>query len=427
MVLLLGSFLVLLVLGVPVAFAMLLAAILFLSTSSSGIGLVIIPQQLIDGIDSFPLLAVPFFVLAGVLMNVAGVTQRLVNLARALIGHIRGGLAHALIATGMLLAGVSGSGTADAAALGGVMIPAMKKDHYDPSFAVALSACAGAVGPIIPPSIILIIYGHLGNVSVGRLFLAGAVPGVLMGLYLMVVSYVIARRRGYGPSTTRAPFTEQCRAIMRGALDLMLPVIIIGGIVGGVFTATEAGSVAVAYVLILGTFVYRTLNLQRLHQAFIDCIVILGSVMLTIAAAGIIHYILALIQAAVQIGDFFAGLSANPLVFLLAVNMLLLALGCVLEVTAVLVLMTPILVPVLSQFGIDPVHFGLVMALNLTIGLLTPPVGLAMYVTCAIGEVSIEQYTRACWPFLLALLTLLVLVAVVPEITLWLPQTIMSK
>jgi C4-dicarboxylate transporter DctM subunit len=426
MILLAGSFLALLLFGVPVAFAMLVAGILYLWTSES-IDVVIVPQQLVDGIDSFPLLAVPFFVLTGVLMNASGVTQRLVDLARALIGHIRGGLAHALIATGMLMAGVSGSGTADAAALGGVMIPAMKKDRYDPAFAVALSACAGAVGPIIPPSIILIIYGHLGNVSVGRLFLAGAVPGLLMGIYLMAVSYGIARWRGYGPRTRRAPISEQGRAVARGALDLLLPVIIIGGIVGGIFTATEAGAVAAAYVLFIGAVIYRTLDFRKLYEAFIECIVILGSVMLTIAAAAIIHYILALVQAADQVGTFFASLSDNPLMFLLAVNLLLLGLGCVVEVTAVLVLMTPVLVPALSQFGIDPVHFGLVMALNLTIGLLTPPVGLAMYVTCAIGDVSIEQYARACWPFLAALLALLVLVAVVPELTLWLPRTVMGR
>ncbi len=424
MVTLLGIFLFLTLLGAPLAHAMLAAAILYVVTVP-GIGLVIVPQQIQAGLDSFPLLAVPFFILAGQLMVEAGVTERLVLLARAWIGHIRGGLAHALVVAGMILAGISGSGTADAAALGGVMIPAMQKERYDTAFAVALSACAGAIGPIIPPSIIMIIYGAMGNVSVGQLFLGGALPGVLMGLYLMGTSYVIARRRGYGPHTRRAPFRVQILALKQGALDVVLPGIIMGGIVGGIFTPTEAGAVAVAYVLFIGTVVYKTLNLERIHRAFRETIVVLGCVMFIIAAAALIGYILALLQAPDRIGAFFAGISSRPAVFLVLVNVLLLVLGCLMEVTAILVLMTPILVPILPKFGIDPVHFGVVMALNLTIGLLTPPVGLAMYVTCAIGKVSIERYTRACWPFLLVLVILLVLITAVPDLVLWLPRLVM--
>lgn len=421
---LLGSFLGFTVLGVPLGLAMLLAGILYVATVP-GIGFVVIPQQLQAGLDSFPLLAVPFFVLAGGLMVEAGVTERLVVLARTMIGHIRGGLAHSLVIAGMILAGCSGSGTADAAALGGVMIPAMRREGYDTPFAVALSACAGAIGPIIPPSIIMIIYGAMGNVSVGQLFLGGAIPGVLMGLYLMGASYVIAWRRGYGPQTSRASMAEQVRALRQGALDVVLPGIIVGGIIGGVFTPTEAGAVAVAYVLFIGCVVYRTLTLERILRACRESIAVLGSVMFIVAAAALIGYVLALLQAPDRIGEFFASISSNPAVFLVLVNLLLLILGCVMEVTAILVLMTPILVPVLPRFGIDPVHFGVVMALNLTIGLLTPPVGLAMYVTCAIGNVSIEKYTRACWPFLLVLVALLALVTAVPDLVLWLPRIVM--
>jgi tripartite ATP-independent transporter DctM subunit len=424
MIWLLGSFLGFTVLGVPLGLAMLLAGILYVATVP-GIGFVIVPQQLQAGLDSFPLLAVPFFVLAGALMVEAGVTERLVVLARTMIGHIRGGLAHSLVVAGMILAGCSGSGTADAAALGGVMIPAMREERYDTSFAVALSACAGAIGPIIPPSIIMIIYGAMGNVSVGQLFLGGAIPGILMGLYLMVASYMIARRRGYGPHTSRASMGEQLHALRRGALDVILPGIVIGGIVGGIFTPTEAGAIAVAYVLFIGGVVYRTLNLERILRACRESIVVLGSVMFIIAAAALIGYVLALLQAPDRIGEFFAGISSSPAVFLVLVNILLLVLGCVMEVTAILVLMTPILVPVLPKFGIDPVHFGVVMALNLTIGLLTPPVGLAMYVTCAIGNVGIEDYTRACWPFLLVLVALLALITAAPDLVLWLPRMVM--
>ncbi|MEX2631256.1 MAG: TRAP transporter large permease [Tistlia sp.] len=420
MTLLFGGFFLLLLLGVPIAFSMIGVGLVYLSFEPR-ISMMVAPQQLVDSLDSFPLLAVPFFVLAGFLMNAAGVTGRLVAMARSLIGHIRGGLAHAMIMAGMLMAGVSGSGTADAAALGSVMIPAMKEDRYDAGFAVALSAAAGAIGPIIPPSIMLIIYGHLGNVSVGQLFLAGAIPGVLFGLFLMAVAYFTARAKGYGSDTARAPLRVMVRALRLGLLDLTLPVLVIGGIVAGAFTPTEAGAVAVVYVLLIGLLVYRTLNRRTIVFALRESIMVLGTVMLTIAAAGILQFALALMQAGALVTEFFAVLGGGALLFLLLTNVLLILLGCVLEVTAVLVLLTPILVPALAQFGIDPVQFGVIMTLNLAIGLLTPPVGLGMFVTCAIGNVSVERYVRAAWPMLLALLGLLVLVNLVPGLTLWLP------
>jgi tripartite ATP-independent transporter DctM subunit len=242
----------------------------------------------------------------------------------------------------------------------------------------------------------------------------------------MATSYVVARRHGYGAPRPRATILVQLRAVRAGLLDLLLPAIIIGGIVGGIFTPSEAGAVAVAYVLVIGIFVYRTLTLERLLKASRESVIVLGATMLMIATAGIAQYLLALLQAADAVGAFFQAISSQPIVFLLLVNLLLLVLGCVMEVTAILVLMTPILVPILPKFGIDPVHFGVVMALNLAIGLLTPPVGLAMYVTCAIGKVSIEEYSRACWPFLVALGVLLAVVTAFPSLVLALPRLMMG-
>lgn len=422
MLLVFGIFLLLAMLGVPLAVAMLLAGILFMAVTP-GIGFVVIPQQMEAGLDSFPLLAVPFFLLAGSLMNEAGVTDRLVVVGRALVGHIRGGLAHALVVAGMILAGCSGSGTADAAALGSVMIPTMKKEGYDTPFAASVSACAGAIGPIIPPSIIMIIYGALGNVSVGALFLGGFLPGAFMGLFLMGTAYIIARRRGYG-TTPMGSLRERAWAVGRSILDILFPIILVGGIVGGVFTPTEAGAVGVAYVLFIGVVVYRTLNGSRILRACRETILIFGGVMFIIAAASNLQYILSLVQAANQIGDYFAGISESPAVFLLLVNLLFLVLGCLLDAGPILIMMTPVLVPILPRFGIDPVHFGVMVAVNLAIGLLTPPVGLAMYVTCGIGQVSLERYLRACWPFILALLIVLVLTSALPSLVLWLPRAV---
>ena len=413
------------VLGVPVAFAMLLAGLLHIATTS-GVDYIIVPQQLQDGLNSFPLLAIPLFILTGSLMAEAGVIHRVVGLAQALIGHIRGGLAHAVVIAGALMAGVSGSGTADAAALGSTMIPALQKQGYDKGFAVVLTACAGALGPVIPPSIILIIYGAMGNVSIGQLFLGGVVPGLLMALTLMIVSHIMVTRNDYGTRLPRASARECGRALVHTSLDLLLPLGIIGGIRWGVFTPTEAGAIAVAYVLLIGTLVYRTLGVAQIHKACRETIIVLGSVMLLIATAALIHYVLALYQAADRIGAFISGLSSEPLVFLLLANLLVLILGCVMEVTAVLVLLTPILVPILPKFGIDPVHFGVVLCVNLTIGLLTPPVGLAMFVTCSIGQISVERFTRSAWPFLLALGLLLLVLILVPGLSLWLPHSLMK-
>lgn len=408
-------------LGVPIAFAMLLASLFFI-LMDSGANLIIVPQQIQDGLNSFPFLAIPFFVLAGNLMAEAGVIRRFVQLAQVLVGHLRGGLAHAVVLSGALLSGVSGSGTADAAALGSTMIPALEKQGYKKDFAVVLCAFSGALGPIIPPSIFLIIYGAMGNVSIGQLFLAGVVPGILMVIVLMITSHIVVTVKGYGHKAPRATLPQAGLALREAAFDILLPLGIIGGIRWGIFTPTEAGSVAVLYVLIIGLFIHRTLSMQQIIAASRATIQVLGAVMLLIAMATIVNYILALFQVSDRLAGAMLTFSSNPIVFLLLTNLLVIFLGSIIEDTAVLVLMTPILVPLLDNFGIDPVHFGMVLCLNLTIGLVAPPVGLAMFVTCSIGQISIERFVKSSWPFLLALILLLIVVILVPSLSLWLPS-----
>lgn len=413
------------IVGVPIAFAMLLAA-LYHASFTPGVDLIIIPQQIQDGLNSFPFMAIPFFILSGSLMAEAGVIRRFVDFAQSLIGHIRGGLAHAVVLAGAMMAGVSGSGTADAAALGSTMIPALEKQGYDRSFAAAVTAFSGALGPIIPPSIFLIIYGAMGNVSIGQLFMAGIIPGVLMVVGLMATSQFFIVRHGYGGKLARTTPMQKLRAMRVAALDLVLPIAIIGGIRFGVFTPTEAGAVAVVYVLLTGAFVHRTLGWREILKASRETVSILGSVMLLIAMATIIQYVLALYQASDHLGRYMASLSTSPVMFLVITNLVLVVLGSVMEATAVLVLMTPIVVPLLPAFGIDPVHFGIVLCLNMTIGLLTPPVGLAMFVTCAIAKISVEQFFRAAWPFFAALVVLLLALVAFPQLSLWIPHAMVN-
>jgi tripartite ATP-independent transporter DctM subunit len=422
MILFLGTFLAAIAIGVPIAFSMLAAALIYAATSQ-GTDFIIIPQQIQDGLNSFPFLAIPFFVLAGNLMAEAGVIHRFIQFTQALVGHLRGGLAHAVVLAGALLAGVSGSGTADAAALGSTMIPALEKQRYSRDFAVVLSACAGALGPIIPPSIFLIIYGAMGNVSIGQLFLAGVIPGILMVLILMGTSHILIVRNDYGIQMGRTTLREKGQALKLAAVDLVLPLGIIGGIRWGVFTPTEAGAIAVVYVLLTGLLFHRTLTAGQILKSFRETIVILGSVMLLIAMAAIAHYLLALLGASDQLGALMKQLSSNPVIFLIMTNILVILLGSIIEDTAVLILMTPIFVPMLASYGIDPVHFGMILCLNLTIGLLAPPVGLAMFVTCSIGKISVERFVRAGWPFLLSLLLLLLALILFPSLSLWLPRT----
>lgn len=415
--------LLLFALGTPIAWSMALASSVYM-VFGPHVPLQGMVQRMVGGIDTFPLLAIPFFLLAGNLMNTGGITDRLVTFSRALVGHITGGLAHVVVVTNMIMAGMSGSGVADASGTGAVLIPAMKKTGYGAPFAAAIVGAAATIGPIIPPSIPFVVYGSIANASIGRLLLAGAIPGVLMGICLMIFVYVIAKLRGY-PAGRRASGVELARATLHAIPPLGMPAIILGGIIGGVMTPTEAAVGGAAYAFVLGFFVYREIKPADLPRIIVDTSVATASIVIIIAAAQPFGWVLAYERAPLRLVTFFQELNLSQWQILLVLNITMLVVGCFMEGLAILVMATPVLVPLLAHAGIDPVHFGVVFTLNIMIGNITPPVGMIMYVVCALGKVSIVEFAREIWPFFIALVIALFLVTYVPTLAMWLPDTLM--
>jgi tripartite ATP-independent transporter DctM subunit len=423
MILLFVLMLCLFALAVPVAWSMVVASIVYMLVGPK-IPLQAVVQRMIGGIDTFPLLAIPFFILAGNLMNTGGVTTRLVAFSKALVGHIRGGLAHVVVVTNMIMAGMSGSGIADAAGSGAVLIPAMKQSGYTVPFAAAIVGAAGTIGPIIPPSIPFVIYGSLANTSIGRLLLAGAVPGVLMGLLLMTYVYFIARRRDY-PAERRATRAELGRATLRAIPPMGMPVIILGGIIAGVMTPTEAAAAGAAYAFVLGFFFYGELKIRDLGKIITESVAGTAAVSIIISAAQPMGWILTYEQAPMKVLALFQDAELSKAMLLLVINVIMLILGCFLEGLAVMVMAVPVLMPVLHQVGIDPLHFGVLFVLNIMIGTITPPVGTIMYVVCALGRISIGQFAREAWPLIVTLIVCLFLVTYIPILSTWLPDLVM--
>ncbi len=425
--LLFGSFAVLMALGVPIAFAIGIATtatfLLFMGVDQS---LFIVAQQMASGLDSFTLLAIPFFILAGNIMNRGGIALRLINFAKVLGGRLPGALAHCNVIANMMFGSISGSAVASAAAVGGVMAPLQKKEGYDPAFSAAVNIASCPTGLLIPPSATLIVYSLItGGTSIAALFVAGYVPGILMGLGLMIVAGVIAKRRGY-PVAPRPPLNEVLTSARDAALPLGLIVIVMGGIISGVFTATEASAAAVLYTLVLALVWYREITVKDLPAILIESAVTTSVVLLMIGASIAMSRVMAFGGIPFAISDFLLGLSDNPIAILLAINVALLIVGTFMDMTPALLIFTPIFMPVVKGLGMDPVHFGIVMTLNLCIGICTPPVGSALFVGCSVGGTSIAKVIRPLLPFYGLLFALLMLVTYVPEISLFLPRLLLG-
>ncbi|MHA1567449.1 MAG: TRAP transporter large permease [Alphaproteobacteria bacterium] len=412
---------VLLLLGLPLVFV--LGAVSTVYLFFADISFAILAQRMTSALDSFLILAIPFFYLAGELMNACKLTDRIVTMAKSMVGHIHGGLAQVNIFASMIFAGMSGSATADTAALGSVLIPAMKKEGYDADFSAAVTVASAMVGPIIPPSVALVIYGALADVSIGRLLLAGIVPGVLIIITQMVFTYFVAKNRGY-PRYKRATMREVGRATYRGSAAVMFPVIIVGGILSGVFTPTEAAAAAVLYGVILGVFVYRNVGMADLWRTLLT--VAWGSVrvLIIVAVASAFSWIMVREQVPQTIADFLSTFTTNPHVVLLLMIILLLLVGLFMVASSGEIVLTPILVPVIVSFGIDPVHFGILMVFVLIIGGGTPPVGVLLYIAQDIAGITFAQMVRAMLPFYIPLLTAVILIAAFPQLSLFLPNLV---
>ena len=415
------TFLVSLGLGVPIAFGLGLAATAAV-VAWGQVPLWLLPQRMFTGVDSFVFMAIPFFILAGELMCTSGILDRLVKFTDSLVGHIRGGLAHVNIVASMIFAGISGSAVADAAALGALLIPSMQKE-YDVDFGSGVCAGASTIGPIIPPSIPMVIYAlAAGGVSIAALFLAGVIPGILMGLGMMTIAYVIAKRRGYPVRPRSLSWRDLLAQFWQVLPALLMPVIIVGGILGGIFTATEAAAVAVAYAVLVGFVVTKELKWRDIPPALLKAGVTTSVVFMLIATSNAVSWLLTTQQVPRMIGEYLRQVTSSPAVFLLIVNIFLLIVGCLLDLSAAIIMFVPILAPVALVYGVDPLHFGFMVVLNLVIGLLTPPVGVCLFVVAGIARIPLERLVRAVWPFLLWQIAVLALVTYVPVVCTAIPR-----
>lgn len=415
---------VLMLLSVPIAFSVALAAILGFYLTDQG-SLFLFVQNMFSGIDSFTLIAIPLFILTGNLMAIGGVTRDLLEFSRVFVGTLRGGLAYINILASMFFAGITGSATADAASIGSIMIPAMEKKGYDKDFSVAVTASSSTIGTMIPPSIPMVVFGVSAGVSVGKLFIGGIVPGILVALVLMFVTYIIARKRNY-PVEEPLTWKESGTKLLKGIPALMTVIVLIGGIISGIFTATEAAAIAVVYTFLLGTLYYRQLKLKHMPKIILDTAITTGMVTIMISTASALGNLLTIERVPLAIGDFILSITTSKTLILLLILLILLIVGAFMDLSPAVIIFTPILMPIVIPLGVDPVHFGVIMIVVLAIGLFTPPVGVVLFVTSGIAGLPITGSIKAITPYLLAMLVVVLLITFIPQLVMFLPNLLME-
>ena len=415
-------FILLMAFGTPVVFALLIGPGLSLLVDGESRYFAALLARFYNGIDSFPLLAVPFFILAGEIMNAGGITQSIVRFAQSLVGHMRGGLAQVNVLSSMIFAGISGSAVADASAIGKMLIPAMEREGYPRAFASAITAAAAVVGPVIPPSGIMVLYGFVMNVSIGALFAAGVVPGILIGLGLMATIRLLAKRYQLPESRTRASWAERATAFRSAWLALLLPLILLGGMLSGIFTATEAAAVAVSYALFVTLFVMRNVNQRELVKIFKATAFQSGAILLLVGAAVTLGWLVTVSGLAKDIAETMLSITDNVPALLFLLNIMLFVIGMFLDAGPAILILGPVLSPVFIELGVDPVHFAIIMCVNLTIGLATPPMGLLLFVTASVAKERVENIVRALLPFLAVEILVIFVITYFPSLVLTLPR-----
>jgi tripartite ATP-independent transporter DctM subunit len=415
-----GLFVILAIIGVPVAISLGIATTLSIVTTSD-LTLITVAQKMVSGIDSFTLLAIPLFMLTGRLMNDGGISERIFNFARVFVGHIRGGLGHVNVVASMIFAGMSGSAVADAGGLGQVEMKVMNDQGYPPEYSAAITAGSSAIGPIIPPSIPFVIYATIAEVSPGKLFLAGLLPGILMGLSMMVVIYILSFRKNF-PREERTSLKEKWTATRLAVLPLLTPLIILGGIMGGIFTPTEASAVAAVYAFVLGFFVYKTIKLRDLPSIMADTINTTAVVTFIISMSTSFSWILIIGGATKKLLALVLAISTSKIAILLMLNIVMFLLGCVMENGSLLILLTPLFLPIANELDVNLIQFGVIMVLNLMIGVVTPPVGMSLYVVSRLSGISVEKMAKPVLQMVLPLIVVLLLVTYFPEVSLWFPR-----
>ncbi len=413
---------ILVLLNVPISISIALSSLFYLLVE--GIPLIVIPKQMFEIINSFPFLAFPMFMLVGLLMNAGGTSRRIFDFAESLVGHLRGGLGHVNVIASLIFSGMSGSAISDAGGLGAIEIEAMKERGYDTDFAVAITAASATIGPIIPPSVPVIIYAMAFGASIGQLFLAGFIPGFLMAISLMIMVFLYSRKKNY-QKIALPPLRVIFKNFYRAFLALLTPVILLGGMFSGVFTPTEAAAVAVIWSLFLGFFAYRELKLRDIPRLFMEVVVRIGVVLFLLATVGTFTWILTIENVPRQLLGFIVSANITAPVFLALANIILLLMGMITTITPSIILLSPIFLPIIQQLGIDPVHFGIVVILNLMIGTLTPPVGPVLYVISTMGNMSFQRAFKSTLPFILPLLVVLIIVTYWPDLVLLLPRLLM--